>query len=388
VLLIIVGSAFAANKDNVEVKVFFSPTCHDCLIVKQEIIPSLQDKYQQKINIEYLNIADKENYESFLNLGKKFNKKDLYVPASLVEGKLLVGKKEIRDNLEKIISQSSGNNQGRLLQSDSDLSSKIDIKEHFASFGLGTVLSAGFIDGFNPCAFGVIVFFISFLSLSGYRRRSCIYIGSFFILAVFCAYLLIGLGIFQFLYLLRQFYFFMKVFYFLLAMACFVFAFFALWDYLKLKGVNVDKINLKMPAGINKFSNKFSGCSLKAHSLIKKYFQPQEGKKGLWSKIKLALISFFVGFAVSILEAACTGQVYLPTISLCLMIPELRTKAFLYLVLYNLMFIIPLVVVFLLALKGVASEKFGYFAQAHAKFIRLVLFILLLSLGFIFILFY
>jgi hypothetical protein len=52
------------------------------------------------------------------------------------------------------------------------------------------------------------------------------------------------------------------------------------------------------------------------------------------------------------------------------------------------MFIIPLVVVFLLALKGVASEKFGYFAQAHAKFIRLVLFILLLSLGFIFILFY
>jgi hypothetical protein len=47
---------------------------------------------------------------------------------------------------------------------------------------------------------------------------------------------------------------------------------------------------------------------------------------------------------VSVLELACTGQVYLPTISFVVGIPEMRASAIAYLVMYNLVFILPLLV--------------------------------------------
>jgi cytochrome c biogenesis protein CcdA len=58
-------------------------------------------------------------------------------------------------------------------------------------------------------------------------------------------------------------------------------------------------------------------------------------------------VTFITGVVISIIELACTGQVYLPTILFVLGVPELRLQAGVYLVLYNLMFVLPLVVVFL-----------------------------------------
>jgi len=60
---------------------------------------------------------------------------------------------------------------------------------------------------------------------------------------------------------------------------------------------------------------------------------------------------------VSIVELACTGQVYLPTIIFVLGLPQWRARAALALVAYNLMFVTPLIVVFLLAYFGTTSSS-------------------------------
>jgi len=52
------------------------------------------------------------------------------------------------------------------------------------------------------------------------------------------------------------------------------------------------------------------------------------------------------GFLVSVLELACTGQIYLPTLIFISHVPELRANALIYLLVYNFMFVIPLIVVF------------------------------------------
>ncbi len=97
--------------------------------------------------------------------------------------------------------------------------------------------------------------------------------------------------------------------------------------------------------------------------------------------IKLCISALIAGFIVSLLESVCTGQVYLPTIVFVMGLPDLRSKAFLYLVFYNLMFIVPLVLVFLAALKGAASEKFASFAGRHLGAVKLITAGLFLGLG-------
>ncbi len=91
-------------------------------------------------------------------------------------------------------------------------------------------------------------------------------------------------------------------------------------------------------------------------------------------------VSFVTGVAISLIELACTGQVYLPTIIFVLGVPGLQARAGLYLVLYNLIFILPLVVVFLLAYFGTTSQQLGQFISRRAATVKLAtagLFVLL-----------
>ena len=91
-------------------------------------------------------------------------------------------------------------------------------------------------------------------------------------------------------------------------------------------------------------------------------------------------VTFVTGAVISIIELACTGQVYLPTIIFVLGVPGLQVRAGLYLVLYNLMFILPLVVVFGLAYFGTTSQQLGLFIHRRAASIKLItagLFVLL-----------
>jgi phosphoglycerol transferase MdoB-like AlkP superfamily enzyme len=87
--------------------------------------------------------------------------------------------------------------------------------------------------------------------------------------------------------------------------------------------------------------------------------------------------------AVSILEAVCTGQVYLPTIAFVLKVSHLKAQALAYLVIYNIMFIIPLIAVFLFALLGVTSQQFSKFMRTHMITIKLLLAGLFFGLGII-----
>jgi len=92
-------------------------------------------------------------------------------------------------------------------------------------------------------------------------------------------------------------------------------------------------------------------------------------------------VAFVTGLTVSIIELACTGQVYLPTIIFVMGVPELRVRAFLYLLLYNLMFIAPLVVVFMLAFRGTTSKQLSRFLEARAGTVKLAMAALFFSLA-------
>ncbi len=245
--------------------------------------------------------------------------------------------------------------------------------ERFKSWGASTVVVNGLIDGINPCAFTVLVFFMSFLAFVGYRKKQMFVLGAFFILAVFITYLLIGLGLFEFFRRLEAFAFLSNLIYLLTAILALVLGAFSFYDYWVFKKTgNPEKVILKLPEIIKR----------QIHAVIKDKTD-KRSDEGLarGSVLKLAFAALSSGFIVSILESVCTGQLYLPTIVYVLSVEHLRLRALLYLLLYNLMFIMPLSVIFVFALLGMTSEGFAKIAKKHLAKIKFATAIVFLGLG-------
>ncbi|MFH0941347.1 MAG: hypothetical protein V1840_05790, partial [Candidatus Omnitrophota bacterium] len=184
------------------VTVFHMPTCKACQKVISDIIPSIAKKYGDKVNWSYVDTTEESNYKRFLELGKETGR-HLSTPSILIGKTVLVGLTEAADSLDKTIEAALAS---RSLESFALEGKGIDLLERFRSFGPLTIVGAGIVDGINPCAFTVIVFFVSFLSVMGYKRREMAVIGAFYIAAVFFTYLVLGLGFFKAFYSLKGFY--------------------------------------------------------------------------------------------------------------------------------------------------------------------------------------
>ena len=172
---------------------FYSPVCKKCQELKAALLPRLQKDFKGRLRIELRDISRMEDYALLLRLEEKYSPKlDNSVPLFFFEGHFL-SSKDLYRQLNSLLAmpqlsrvQEEGQPEG--------------IVYRFLALEPLTVASAGLIDGINPCAFTVIIFFMSFLAIQGYRRRELLAIGLTFIFAVFLTYILIGLGFFGFLY--------------------------------------------------------------------------------------------------------------------------------------------------------------------------------------------
>ncbi len=237
--------------------------------------------------------------------------------------------------------------------------SKSSILERFRNMGPLAVVAAALIDGINPCAFATILFFISYLAVSRRRRRELVLIGLAFSGGVFLAYLLVGLGAMSLMRFLNSFRVVGIVLYALMAVSCFVLAGFSIKDYTLARQGKLHEMRLNLPNGLRE--------------RIKGRIRASSGA--------FAGAAFLSGLFVSLMELACTGQVYLPTITFVVSIPEMRANAVLFLVLYNLVFIVPLLVVLFLAAYGVSAVRFQEWFMRHVATAKLVMVALFLVLG-------
>lgn len=373
ILLLLLSPVFSYCEEKLTVTFFYSPYCKACLDVKTQFLPAVKDKYKDKIEFKELDTySSSSNLSLLLSLGARFKEGKVTTPTIWIGDELIVGKKEIESRLEERIEfylNQMPHTPVRFF--------KVDILQVFRKLSVFTVVGSGLIDGINPCAFAVIVFFVSFLTVYGYKKREIILVGFSYCFAVFLTYLLIGLGFFEFLYKLAGYYLIIKFFYILVSLFCFSLFTLSLHDYFKFKKTGEsDAAVLQLPKFFKKKINIIIGSRLRDKSESK-----GKNERGA---IDLMLTSFGAGFLVSLLEAVCTGQVYLPTIVFILKNTSLRIKAVTYLVLYNLMFILPLIVIFFLSLLGFSSQKFNNFLKRNVGGIKLLMAVLFFILGVVF----
>lgn len=233
--------------------------------------------------------------------------------------------------------------------------------ERFKSIGILTILSAGLIDGINPCAFATLIFFISYLTFVGRTRREILWVGIGFSGAVFATYLLIGLGILSFIQNLSFLPLFSRVVYIITIAIALVLGVLSLYDYIQLKRGRPSEMKLQLPGFLK----------MRIHQTLR--------KKSKSSRYFITAIAS--GFIISLLEFTCTGQVYLPTILFVTNIPSLKTSAISYLILYNLMFILPLLIIFGVVYWGVTSDQLAFFLNQKASSIKLLTSLLFFALA-------
>ncbi len=228
---------------------------------------------------------------------------------------------------------------------------------------LASIIVPALADGVNPCAFATVILFVSMLSTLGHERRNILLVGIVFIVAVFIAYFAIGLFVFEGLRRL------MKEFMWVESIIT--------WGALALAGGAgllslVDAVQAYRTAGKGKML-------LVLPDSIKDRIRKQLRKAAHAS----ALIwgAFVAGILVSFLEAACTGQVYFPVITLLIKNENTRFEGVLKLLLYNVLFILPLMAVFIAAYVGISSEAIANAARKRVWLTKLALGVVFIALA-------
>ena len=288
----------------------------------------------------------------------------LLAPAVYI-GETYVGPDEnSHDVLQTIIDQGSASEATapweRITEADIQLAEQ-RITQRFDEFGLLTIAIAGLLDGLNPCAFTTIIFFISYLTLIGRRGREILLVGFAFTGAVFLSYLVMGIGLSAILERLGDVSIIGKIIYSGTALLCLGLAVVSFKDWLKIRRGEISDITLQLPT----FFKKRIHGTIRKRSRVKGYITA----------------AFIAGVIVSIFELACTGQVYLPTIVFMTSIQEARLTALFNLVIYNFMFVIPLVIVFVGAYRGTTSERFTRFFQNNVATVKILTVFLFGGLG-------
>lgn len=221
------------------------------------------------------------------------------------------------------------------------------MRQYLPAITLPAVLVAGAVDGINPCAFTVLLLFITAMTSglgSGVAsaramRARLLGMGSIYVAAVFLTYLALGLG------LLKSLDFFTRQ---------------------------------HIPARAGALVAILLGLWM-----LKDYFLPnlvwrlqapdQLGSVARKMGRKASLPALVTGgFVIGLCTVPCSGAVYLGVLSLLALQPT-RALGYGYLVLYNLVFILPLASILVIASARPTLNKLAHWNLHHKERVRLVL---------------
>ncbi len=369
--------------------IYYNEACSMCsMYIMEELIPTLKEAgIKNIVKKDYVN--EKQNRVELNNLNKEYN-----IPPTLqghfmvfIDEKIILGGHVPKHIIMDLLTKELPSDRILVLQDEMDNAKsyfawgfKGDAKEYSldmpiseyinwfeenqdslknaessyeASWNprimLPLILITGFLDGLNPCAFAVLLFFIAFLFTIHKTKSSIWKMGVTYIFAIFLAYFLIGIGL-------------MKAFIF--TGAPHLMAVIAAYLMIILGLINIGNFifpNMKFKIGIPSFSKEY----------LKR-----------WMYKATIPAAFILGFLVGLCTFPCSGGMYVAIVGL-LAAKATYLQGLAYLVIYNIMFILPLVIMLIAAGNKKAIEKITKWEQSKSTVIKLIFGITMILLGLI-----
>lgn len=200
---------------------------------------------------------------------------------------------------------------------------------------LPAVLFAGLVDGINPCAIAILLFFITFLYSIRKTTASVAKMGAVYIGAVYAVYFLIGLGLLRASTLIQGHW-----------LGVVGAALLILFGLINLLGALFPQfpIRLEVPA------------------------RSKESLKN-WMYRATLPTTLVLGVLVGVHEFPCSGGPYVAVLGL-LGSQAGFLEGLVYLALYNLMFVLPLIVVLVLSMDHVLGKRMQAWERSSSRAVR------------------
>ena len=290
-----------------------------------------------------------ENQEKFLAMSRQFGVENSGVPTIFIGPNALVGDVEIKDHFEEKILEEK---QRVLLCNTTSLNTTPGISNgcppSTSPLTIQLVILSALIDSINPCGLSVLIFLLISISAIANTRRILL-IGGTYIAAVYIFHLFTGIGLFSFISLSG----FSKGLSLLGAAIAIVLGIITLADVLR----NREAFLLSIPES----KKSVIGHYVRAASFPAAFV--------------LGILSGLFGFS-------CTGGIYISILSL--MGREFSLMSGLpYLILYNIVFVMPLVLVLMLAAYGIPMEHANILKTKYRRILRIIVGTAMIALGII-----
>lgn len=221
---------------------------------------------------------------------------------------------------------------------------------------LPVLIGAALVDSINPCVFGVLIFLIAFMTKMFKSPKKMLLGGLIYTTVVYLTYLLLGIGFLKFTVSFG----FSQIIYWIAAVIAIGAGLLEIKDYFWYgKG----------------FTLQLIPGTAKRIKMYTKKIQNLNKKGSFW--VYLAAIP--LGIFVTLVELPCTGAPYL--VVLAIIGQGNYTEGIPLLLLYNLIFILPLLVMIGIAYFGKSSKVMEAWRQENKGLMRLAIGLFLISLG-------
>jgi len=351
-ILLFIALLPAVSAEETCIYFFYGNGCQHCAQV-EPIMNRLEVQSQYPVAIHKFEIYDNRSNMVLLNQyfdNYNIKNEDRGIPAVFIGNKYLIGDKPIIDNLETTIKDNQGADCPKISsQNVTGTTGTTSPTERLSNLSLLTIIGAALVDSINPCAIAVLLILLGALVISGDKKRA-LKAGLAFTLSIYIAYFLFGLGLFSALQVSGI----------------------AFWFY-KTIGILAIIIGL---ANIKDFF-WYGGAGFVME--IPRAWRPK--LKKMLSSVTSPLGAFLMGFAVCLFELPCTGGPYIVILGLLAERMTLSASIPLLLI-YNLFFVLPLIIITLLIYLGFANvEKTTEWKEKNIRLLHLIAGLIMLILG-------
>lgn len=317
---------------------FYSRGCSHC----EKVINYLQsENLFQRLNLDKKEIRfHRDNLQEFLKICQEKNIPEdrRGVPMLLYHGKCVIGDKPIIEFVNQIV---KGQN---ITKRNEDQKNYNQVPR----INLLAVIGGASADSINPCAFAVLILLMTTILSSGNRRRA-LWAGLAFTSSVFISYFLMGIGV-----------------YYALATAK--------------SSMILSKIiaGLAILIGLANLKDVFwygKGFVMEVP------FSWRPKLQALIKSITSPFGAFLIGFSVSLFLLPCTSGPYIAILGM-LSQRTTQARAIFYLLIYNLVFILPMILITLAVFWGLDTQKAEQIRQKNIRLIHFIVAVLMLLIGF------
>lgn len=330
----------AGSTVSVNAVYFYGDNCPHCEKIKP-VIDTISSR-NPDLNLTRLEINNNAgNRQQLIDMSRRYGIPAPGIPAIFIGNRVLVGESEITNWFEAEISS-----ERQRIVSSANTTSVIPTPSVTPVLSPYMVVFAALVDSSNPCGLSVLVFLLISMAAAGNRRRILL-VGGVYIAAMFLFHLLVGIGLFSAIAISGL----TKPFSIIGGLIALVLGIITLADVLR----NRETYFLAIP---------------------------ESGKGMLGTYIRKATLpgAFILGILAGILGFSCTGGIYISILGL--MGRDMTVMAGLpYLVLYNLIFVLPLVLVTLLVAYGLSPERAERWRTENKRTVRIIIGVILVALG-------